>query len=97
MNAMVRSTEVSSYFKQTNVANVFYSFPCGIEIELIKGMNVIHALVEIGHRSLNSTYNNKYTRLNARANDFIPTECNKSSENAEGKLKINEGWNKLTN
>ena len=48
MNAIVRNSEVRGYFKQINSANLFYSFPHDIEIALIKGMNTIHSLAELG-------------------------------------------------
>ena len=48
MNAMIRSSEVIGYFKQINGATMFYSFPHDIETALIKGMNAIYTLAEIG-------------------------------------------------
>ena len=68
MNVMVRSSGVSGYFKQRNGATVFYYFLHDIEISLIKGMNVIHALTEIGQRSINSACGNNCTTSNATEN-----------------------------
>ena len=48
MNVMVRSSEVSGYYKQTNGATVFCSFVHDIETALIKGTNTMYALAEIG-------------------------------------------------
>ena len=87
MNAMIRSSEVSGYYKKINGTTMFYSFPHDTETALIKRMNVIHALPEIVQRSINNACNNNYETLNATGNEHIPTQCNKSGENAEGKQK----------
>ena len=95
MNAMARRSEVNGgYFKKMNGATVFYSFPHDIEIALIKGMNAIHALTEIGQWSTKKAYNNYFARLNATAKEFIPIQCNKRGENTEVKAKSNEVWRK---
>ena len=51
MNAMARRSRVSGYYKQVNGATVFCSFPHDRETALIKGMDAIHALAELGQRS----------------------------------------------
>ena len=96
MNEMVRSSEVSGYFKQENGATVFYSFPHDIETALIKGINAIYALAETGQRSTNSVHNDNHTTLNATANEHMTMQCNKSGGSTEVKYKINEGWRKPT-
>ena len=96
MNAMVRSSEVSGYFKKINGATVFYYFMHDIETALIKGINDIYALEEIGQRSMNIVHNDDYTTLNATANEWMPMQCDKSGGNTEGNYKINEGWRKPT-
>ena len=75
---------------------MFYSFPHDTETALIKGMNAIYALAQIGQRSTNDAGNNNYTVLNATANECMPTQCEKRGENTEGKAKSNEVWRKPT-
>ena len=89
MNAMVRSSEASGYFKQANGATVFYSFPHDIETALIKGMNAIYAFAEIGQQSLNSVHDNNYKTVHATANENIRMQSDESRGNTEGEHAIN--------
>ena len=97
MNAMVRSSEVSGYFKQVNSATVFYSFPHDIETALIKGMNVICTLAEIGQLSINNECNNNDATLNAAANECAPAQSRKRGKMQKKKQRgLKSVWNHPT-
>ena len=45
---------------------------------------------------MNRTHDNNYATLNARDNERMPMQCDKSGRSAEGKHKINKAWRKAT-
>ena len=61
---MARSSEVSGYLKQINRTTVFYYFPHDVETVLIKGLNAIYALAEIGQRSVSKSHDIDNGKLN---------------------------------
>ena len=96
MDAMEHSSEVSGYCKQINGTTVFYSFPHDVEKVLRKGLNAICALADIGQKTIRKSHDSDNAKLNAESNEHAPRKCRKRVEDADRKLKTNEGWVKST-
>ena len=75
MNATVHNIEVSGCHKQINDATVLYSFPHDVETVLRKALNAIHALAEVGQRSIRKLCDINNGKLNAEANECVPMRC----------------------
>ena len=73
MNAMMCSSEVSSYCKQTNGTTFFFSFLHDVHTESRKGMSTVHIMVEIGHLHTSDLCDiNDAKMLKDRAKKHIP-------------------------
>ena len=96
MNVMACSSEVSGCCKQINGTTVFYYFPRDPETLLIKGLNVICALAEIGQWSISKLHDSDNEKLSTEAHENAPMKCRKCVEDTDGGLKTDEGWSKPT-
>ena len=94
MNLMTHSSEASGCYKQTNGVILFCSFLNDIETSFRKGTSTIHALAEIGQRSTSNLRSSNDATLNTVANERMPIQYRKCSENTDRGAKKNEGLTK---
>ena len=91
MNVRECRSEVSRHCKKINGTTVFYYFWHDVKTVLIKGLNAIHSLAEIVQRSMSKSCDSDNGKLNAEAHKCVPMKCRKRVEDADGRLKTNEG------
>ena len=77
MDAMEYSSEVSRHYKKNNGTHVFYSFTHDVETLLRKGLNVIHALADIGQRFVSKSQDSNNATLNTEAHEHVLMKCRK--------------------